>query len=563
MKTNILILIIGLALGICPEVAAQNQDYVATPVTISKDRVRRDGKVYYSHIVLEKQTLFSISKVYGVTLQEIYAANPALNLETAGLQTHQILLIPDHSTAVTEPESQADASPAPSKSESAQAEVSRPVTSSYRIHTVKWFEDLPSIARKYNVTVGAIMKANDLSSPEVSRKQKIKIPVPGMEEEGEEVEAAVEAEDGKTIVDTIEEAVTETLDDLFSHKRSEIEASLILPFNAAASPNENYLEFYSGVLLAVRDLEELGIHTTLNVYDAADGQIPLTSERLENCDIVLGPLAPADLSATLELCPVNTAVISPLDPKAADLARLHPNLIHAPAAAEVQCRELMAWLKQEMREGDSVVLLTEKGATHTSNSAALVKYLSESGIKYSTITYGILEGKDISATLEQYASENSTCRVILASESEAFVNDAVRNTNLLVHKKFPVALYCLSKVRNFETIEVENFHRTNMHVCISYFVDYESFNVQKFLMEYRALMNTEPGPFAYQGYDTAFYFIKSCAENGRRWTDRMDVETIRGLQSNFKFERTEAGGHINTAVRRVIYAPDYSVILTE
>lgn len=566
MRQNILICILGLVLGICPDVAAQNLDYVATPVTVSKDKVRRDGQVYYSHVVLEKQTLFSISKAYGVTLQEIYAANPALNLDTDGLKTYQILLIPDHSNTATADRA---GEPAPAEAGEPAAEAraavsrtgdTRAAGDSYRVHTVKWYEDLPGIAKKYGVSVEAIMKANGLASPEVSRRQKLRIPKPGTESEEEPVVAEKEEE---SIVDSIGEVITEGFEDIFRQRKTEIEAALILPFNASKNPNENNLEFYSGVILAARDLEEDGIHTTLNVYDAADGHIPVTRERFEACDIVLGPLAPADLSATLELCPLSTTVISPLDPKSAELATIHPNLIHAPAAADAQCRELISWLRQELSFGDSVVLLTEKGATQTSASAALIRYLSESGIRYSTITYGILEGKDISAGLEQYASENSTCRVIVASESEAFVNDAVRNTNLLVHKKFPVALYCLSKVRNFETIEVENFHRTNMHICISYFVDYESPRVREFLMAYRALFNTEPGPFAFQGYDTAYHFIKACSQNGRRWTDRMDGETIKGLQSNFKFEQTAAGGHINTAVRRVLYSPDYSVRMTE
>ena len=38
------------------------QEYVAPPVTISKEKVKIDGKAFYSHIVLERQTLFSISK---------------------------------------------------------------------------------------------------------------------------------------------------------------------------------------------------------------------------------------------------------------------------------------------------------------------------------------------------------------------------------------------------------------------------------------------------------------------------------------------------------------------
>ena len=53
------------------------QEYTQTPVTVSKEKVKSsDGKVYYSHVVQERQTLFSISRAYGVTVDDIYAANP-------------------------------------------------------------------------------------------------------------------------------------------------------------------------------------------------------------------------------------------------------------------------------------------------------------------------------------------------------------------------------------------------------------------------------------------------------------------------------------------------------
>ena len=47
------------------------QTYVQTPVTVSKEKVRGgDGKLYWSHVVMEKQTLFSIAKAYGVTVDD-------------------------------------------------------------------------------------------------------------------------------------------------------------------------------------------------------------------------------------------------------------------------------------------------------------------------------------------------------------------------------------------------------------------------------------------------------------------------------------------------------------
>ena len=52
------------------------QEYIAPQVVVSKEKVRSGGKVYYSHVVQERQTLYSISKAYGVTIAEIYESNP-------------------------------------------------------------------------------------------------------------------------------------------------------------------------------------------------------------------------------------------------------------------------------------------------------------------------------------------------------------------------------------------------------------------------------------------------------------------------------------------------------
>ena len=62
MRTNIVrvlriatIIIALLPVGIS---YADAQDYVNTPVSISKEKVKINGQVFYSHVVLERQTLF-------------------------------------------------------------------------------------------------------------------------------------------------------------------------------------------------------------------------------------------------------------------------------------------------------------------------------------------------------------------------------------------------------------------------------------------------------------------------------------------------------------------------
>lgn len=68
------------------------QEYENTPVTVSREKVRVDGQVCYSHIVLEKQTLYSICKAYGVSIEDVYKYNPSV--KENGLKKNSIILIP-------------------------------------------------------------------------------------------------------------------------------------------------------------------------------------------------------------------------------------------------------------------------------------------------------------------------------------------------------------------------------------------------------------------------------------------------------------------------------------
>lgn len=545
---------------------AQDTEYKATPVTISRDKVRNNGKLYYSHVVLERQTLFSIAKVYGVTIQDIYDSNPTLKLETEGLKTYQILLIPIAENApAAEAAPAAPASPAPAAAPAPAA----PQGGNYTIHTVKWFEDLNSIAKKYGVSKEAIMRANGMTSPTVSRKQKLRIPTgeqaPYVAEElpsvAEEPAAEEEQVREKGILETIGEAISQKADEFLYTGKKDITAALILPFNASKSPNENNLEFYSGVLMAVNDLKSEGVNVDLSVYDAAGGNIPVTSEKLSSCDVVLGPISTTDLASTIRLSSSGTPIVSPLEPKAVELARAYDNVIQAPSPAESQSEDLVRWIAEDYRTGDRVVLLTEKNATRTAAANLLVTRLQESGVPFTTVNYGLIEGSNIIGRIESPAS-GGTIRLLAASESEAFLVDVVRNANRLAlrnNRRDKVALYCLSKVRSFDTIETEYLHNANLHVSLSYFVDYDSPAVQRFLLRYRALFNAEPGPFAFQGYDTAYNFIKMGSKYGRRWPDKLEGESFRGLQSNFSFPH--GNGHVNKAVRRIVYGQDFSIRL--
>ena len=98
MIKRLLTLIAGLLLAAASLTA---QDYQVPEIKKSRDIVSVDGRRFYAHVVETRQTLYSISKVYGVTLSEIYDANKNLELAEKGLKVGQVLLIPMEHRQVT------------------------------------------------------------------------------------------------------------------------------------------------------------------------------------------------------------------------------------------------------------------------------------------------------------------------------------------------------------------------------------------------------------------------------------------------------------------------------
>ena len=548
-------------LFLLPSCGLLAQEYTQPPVVVSKEKVRNsDGKVYYSHVVLEKQTLFSISKAYGVTVDDIINANPAMNLRTEGLKKNAIILIPDTGTL---PEAAPQTAPAVQTPENPDDFIS---------HTVRWYEDINDIAKKYGVSVEVIMQANNLTSTKLKNRQKLLIPkdpvrflaerhpaepkqleirvedlsslvVPPEEEEPEEEEEVVEQEP---------QGRRWRFPNIFgSTRKSTVNTVLLLPMR-----NSTSMDFYSGFLMAVKELGEAGVGSELSVYDVSNGALPVTASRLEEADVVIGPIAPADLTKVLDLTGNRTVVVSPLDQKATSLLPDHRNLVQAPASLAAQYEDVIRWVREEKGAGDKVTVISER------NNAQSEFYtmIEQSGLEFTPFSYSILQGRSIVTSLGNTLSRDGVNRIIVDSESEAFVSDVVRNLALLQHNRYELVMYSPSKIRSFDTIDVENLHSVSLHVSMSYFIDYDNAKVRDFLLTYRGLYGTEPNQFAFQGYDLAKYFIQAVADNGDAWIDRLEnLDSTQGLQTDFHFLDVRGGGLVNHGIRRAVYNPDYTI----
>jgi LysM repeat protein/ABC-type branched-subunit amino acid transport system substrate-binding protein len=134
-----------------------NGQFQPAPVEKSTQKVLFNGKVFYIHTVKANQTLYSISKTYGVSVQDIAAANPNISLEV--LSEGEVLRIPTQSTI-----------------DSSSASYFGLSEDDFIYHTVKARQTIHYLSRKYGVSKEDLYYFNPGSDVGINEGQVIKIP---------------------------------------------------------------------------------------------------------------------------------------------------------------------------------------------------------------------------------------------------------------------------------------------------------------------------------------------------------------------------------------------------
>ena len=600
------------------------QHYENKAVKISSEKVRVNNKLYYSHKVLERQTLYSISKAYNVDLDDIYQANPIIKKE--GLRPNKIIFIPINSLKSREsrevPECVEGTESAESKevtnnegvsnsevddttgyilqsgvsnseevaknidsTESGDSEeseenikrfnkyVKERIDIEYITHIVKWFEDIERIAEKYGSSVDIIMEINNLQTKKLRRKQKLLIPydtnfyltkrklLKDNWEEGSDI-------NNEMTDDNIEEGIivdeaTGKVTKIAYKSKNKICAALIMPFksNSIVGGTPSIMDFYSGTLLAAKEIGENGINLDLDVFDISSDSLILSDINYKNYDFIIGPVSLTEINSVLKTKPSGCKIISPLDHKISDLISTEPDLIQVPTAIEYQFTDLTNWISKISNPSDDIIILSEDNHRINPLKTEFKSRLDSAKIPYKEFSYSILEGRNILSNLRNFINNKKHSNIYIASNDDAFITDAIRNMNLLIHKDYSLSIFASSRTKSFKAMEVDSYHDTNLHLSQHYYIDYDTKEVQNFILKYRSLFQTEPTPFAFQGYDILYYFSKMASTYGDKWPYFLKINKRSQLQIVFDFQKldTENSGFYNIGTHRLEYKDNYII----
>ena len=264
-----------------------------------------------THIVKKGETVYSISKQYGISQDALVSRNPGIDTE---LQEGKMLIIPPvfQSNSFVEPEQ----NQAPS----------------HKIHIVKQEETIFGICKQYQITQEDLIKANPDVANGLMAGKILRIPM-----------NATEIAEINTA-----DSISTSLEKVFnSEPKTSIECALALPWNFAKvtetskidANTERFIEFYNGMLLAVDTLRKTGLNINLRVYDSgktdAEAQTLVSYNELKSMDFIIGPAYQSQIKTMADFALANNVkLVIPFTSKseevnsidASPLATLEPSL---------------------------------------------------------------------------------------------------------------------------------------------------------------------------------------------------------------------------------------------
>jgi LysM repeat protein/ABC-type branched-subunit amino acid transport system substrate-binding protein len=516
------------------------------------------------HKVLPKETLYSLAKQFGITVNDIYSQNPDAR---QGLHIGQILKIPNIAKGNFDYQ-----------------------TDIFFVYTVQAGETLFSISQRYGKTPAQIVLFNPDAKGGIRVGQVLKIPKYNYDK----------TERLPVFHGNTPDLNNYTFDPLYFEdpgvtpcgrfhysKEKSFNVAIMLPLylneNSSYLPDnagkkdkmfyknsQRFFEMYEGILLAIQQLKLEGLSLNLYVYDTEnDPEIVrqiMAKPEFEKTDLIIGPVYATNikvLSYFIKKHHIN--LISPLSQNS-ELLDNNPFVYQVIPSAEMQVKKTSDFLS---RLYDSSIVILHNGSEDELKMIGVYKQKLVSSFgtnpEINDVVLKIINYKtDGDRAIEDALSSGSENFIVMPSNDEVFVTQMIEKLHTY-SKDYKISLIGSPQWDNFQNIESKYLKDLSFKYASPSYIDYNNWRVQSFLKKYRTVYNIEPSIYSYEGYDIAYYFgnaLKTYGRNFQFCLSPFDSDpNPKGLVLNFDFARTgSADGFENNGMFMLEYDSNLKLI---
>jgi LysM repeat protein/ABC-type branched-subunit amino acid transport system substrate-binding protein len=459
-----------------------------------------DTSNFITHKVELGQTLYSISKFYGVDVEKLKLLNPELKV---GLKAGQILKIPSNKPKAPVVPQIVTTTPAKSpvsgplnisKIEAADRSTVNPVNYSGEKKT------------EYNIAFFLPFHSAEASTLEVDKLIKGDVQFPN-----------------KTSV---------------------------------------AIEFYEGALLALDSLKKQHFNAKVFVYDIDDSDslnilTILKKPELQEMDLMIGPLYGASF------IPFSKFAKDHQIPIVSPFTQVNKILFNNPYVCKVAPSitlqiEQMAHFVVDTFQKQNIILVNngfiKELPYYTAFKTAANNSLLEKGY---TIADSIKEVFGLTG-VQSALSSTKTNIVVLPSNNQSYVTEFLGKLNALKDKN--IIVFGLQSWINYDNLDLEYLNNLSLHTPANNFIDYNDVCTKEFIRAYREKYKAEPENYAFQGFDVTCFFLNILQREGSGFLTTLSRNSQKGIETNFNFAQFPADSGFENRYVHILKYQDYKLV---
>jgi LysM repeat protein len=602
-----------------------------------------DGKEYFFHAVLQGQTLFSIARAYGVTVEEIEKENP--ELRDHGLRYNQMIRIPvkKDESPPTRPSRDFLTETEFIEHQVKRRETIYGISRMYNISMEELIENNPeirtglrvnsilripqkreriinyisyrvppqqtlfSISREYNVSVEELERLNPELKDGLKAGQIIRIPVEGEEPQPPFTYDPSIREEPRTVYEP-------SMIDPYCHDpklKDTYHVALMIPLYldrfrstdettlGPGHPSFAFMEYYEGMLIAVDSIRARGIDLRLHVFDVCDSlpktRMVLRNPELSRMDLIIGPFHPNSLELAGEFARNrNIPIISPLYSRDNHLVKRFPNMFQATPSRQEQMNEMARYVAQNHPDDNLIVVYDNQPASiqfvreykrvlneqlnlrqYRRDSINLAKidgyfldgvYVAERITNVYVLNDSLLNSQhygrnQINRAYQEYMERENLKEVIFAQDGidrlknqldtnrrnilislmggQAVISNYTRQLHQL-RDTFNITVFGVPQWATYESLDYRYLQSLNVHLFSPDFIDYDAQTSSDFIRRFRGENFNEPGNDAFKAVQTGMFFFNALAKYGIEFYRCMDlINENQHSSSPFWFQRVD------------------------
>lgn len=533
------------------------------------------------HLVKEKETLFSISKMFQIDIEALIAANP--ETKTSELKIGQILIIPiDQSGIVfheilpketkysiakmydTTIENLEKLNPEividfpvgkkikvkESKKQTIQSpklQLTENSSLAIKTHTIEAKETLYSISNLYKISIESLVFINPELKNGLQIGQIIKIPNTS--------NTLITKKDFKNLGLSLQKKYAKKLAILLPFNLNKLEKDTINSTQSRLKKDKFLnltLDFYSGALMAIDSVKKLGLPISIDILDSNEtkstSNISNTSftNNLQEMNAVIGPFYQNNVEKLAEiLAPNAIPVISPLSK---DFEKSYTNLYQF-TPTQLQTKQAMMQYLQTKQANILAIIDPKKAGTK--------QFLTEKYSEVAIIDFnekGVLNVEQLKLKLVT----GKTNYVILDTEK---TNLILSSTSVLVSQlaNFDIQLVVLDENEAFDYEEIPMNRLTKLRLI---YPSITRVNTTKeavnFENAFRKKNKMLPNQYAIRGFDITFDTILRMFQE-KPFEEITQKTVSEQVESKFDYEVNELGGFYNKGIYILQYNSDLTI----